>query len=622
MEIKSTSSRNSKKRKTTSFNKINIKRTRVKQKVTEEEPDKDSDISDILDSISEAALVDNSELNDTIKGLEETSAKSGRKKEKKEQLIQLKLKTKPHFELILQCKKIWEKIRQKDCQTKQREELLSQLMHLIQKRVVEIIFKHDASRIIQCAIKYGSKEQRVVIAKELEGHFVELTRSKYGKFILKSLLLHCPSVRKAIHSELKGNVVQLIKHKEASYILDILYALYSNAAERFLLICEFYSPEFRLFKTPSELSSLDEILERTPQKKSFIINYILQTLCSILNKGTVGNQIVHRVMLDFLNHAELSKIQELVELLKEQIPEIVHTKEGSMVAMLCIAHAHAKTRKIIIRSLKPYLAKIAVEEYGYIVLVTALGLIDDTVFLQKSIVNELLKNPVEIMSDKAGRRIFLFLIEGKLSPTYFPNQSITFFQNCMEISYQLETSKKPVQTRADELRSGILSLWNYFLSLDAVLELWLQSYPNQILTELIIHDSSSSEASQTFEILMKTIDEQKPASHCTDPSNPDIYAFYLYNPLLIHFLQRLIKAKPAEFTERIYLLISSHIDSLLNIPSTTYLLVNLIEANIDSVTAPLIKQIQCRPEFPSFSTSSKAPQRLLHEKITANLSVS
>jgi pumilio family protein 6 len=67
--------------------------------------------------------------------------------------------------------------------------------------------------------------------------------------------------------------------------------------------------------------------------------------------------------------------------------EILHTKEGSKVAMLCLAHGSAKDRKVIIKSFKPYIMKIAKEQFGHLVLLAAFDTVDDTVLLRDNIIS-------------------------------------------------------------------------------------------------------------------------------------------------------------------------------------------------------------------------------------------
>ena len=59
----------------------------------------------------------------------------------------------------------------------ERKALTDELFGLISGRVNDLVFKHDASRVIQTAVKYGSAQRRQDIAKELKGGYVELAQS-------------------------------------------------------------------------------------------------------------------------------------------------------------------------------------------------------------------------------------------------------------------------------------------------------------------------------------------------------------------------------------------------------------------------------------------------------------
>lgn len=54
-------------------------------------------------------------------------------------------------------------------------------MNVIRGRVTDIVFKHDASRIVQSAVKYGGQKERDEIAAELKGKYKELAQNKYSK---------------------------------------------------------------------------------------------------------------------------------------------------------------------------------------------------------------------------------------------------------------------------------------------------------------------------------------------------------------------------------------------------------------------------------------------------------
>ena len=54
-------------------------------------------------------------------------------------------------------------------------------MTIVRGHVKDIVFKHDASRIIQTIVRWGGTAERNEIAAELKGSFKELSESKYSK---------------------------------------------------------------------------------------------------------------------------------------------------------------------------------------------------------------------------------------------------------------------------------------------------------------------------------------------------------------------------------------------------------------------------------------------------------
>lgn len=89
-----------------------------------------------------------------------------------------------NFEMINQAKKVWEQLRRGDISREEQKTLMAKMMNIIGGRVQDVIFKHDASRMIQTCLKKGNAEQRNQIAEELKGKYVELSKSMYGKFIV------------------------------------------------------------------------------------------------------------------------------------------------------------------------------------------------------------------------------------------------------------------------------------------------------------------------------------------------------------------------------------------------------------------------------------------------------
>ena len=68
---------------------------------------------------------------------------------------------------------------------------------------------------------------------------------------------------------------------------------------------------------------------------------------------------------------------------------MVHTKHGAQVNCAVISYGSAKDRKKVIKAMAEHVEKLVNEEWGHVVLVCALSLVDDTTLLRKSLVPEL-----------------------------------------------------------------------------------------------------------------------------------------------------------------------------------------------------------------------------------------
>lgn len=88
---------------------------------------------------------------------------------------------KPHSTLLTEAKQAWTLARQKNLSKQERTKHINALMDIIRGKVKDIVFKHDASRIVQTVVKWGGQKARNEIAEELKGNYRELAQSKYSK---------------------------------------------------------------------------------------------------------------------------------------------------------------------------------------------------------------------------------------------------------------------------------------------------------------------------------------------------------------------------------------------------------------------------------------------------------
>ena len=98
---------------------------------------------------------------------------------------------KQHADVLAIAKPLWAQARKKDCAREERKKIISQLMDVIRGRVRDVVFKHDASRIVQTVIKYGGQAERNDIAQELKGGYKDLAQSKYSKVNMEQMSFTC-----------------------------------------------------------------------------------------------------------------------------------------------------------------------------------------------------------------------------------------------------------------------------------------------------------------------------------------------------------------------------------------------------------------------------------------------
>jgi len=119
------------------------------------------------------------------------------------------------FKLAQESKIVWEKIRIKDMPSEERTALIGDHLEQLKGNILVFCVKHDASRVIQTCLKYGSEEHRASIYEELQEGITDLMKAKYGRIIVKKVFMYCSKEVKSevVEKKILGNVMQLMKHK-------------------------------------------------------------------------------------------------------------------------------------------------------------------------------------------------------------------------------------------------------------------------------------------------------------------------------------------------------------------------------------------------------------------------
>ncbi|KAH9475808.1 Pumilio homology domain family member 6 [Psilocybe cubensis] len=376
---------------------------------------------------------------------------------------------KPHSTLLVDAKKVWALARQKNIPTAERTKHIKDLMNVIRGKVTDIVFKHDASRIVQTVVKHGGQKERDEVASELKGKFKDLAQNKYSKFLVTKLIKLCPSHRASILYEFQPYVLRMLLHRESSSVLADSFELYANAYERTILLREFYGKEAGLFSLTSgseedkerAKKGLSGVLEGADnERRRRILGAVKDNLATIFNnsdKGAVTHAIVHRALWEYItaintvpDESEQEKLRrEIFETCQDMLAEMVHTKDGSRVVRQFLAQGGAKDRKQIMKTLKPHIERMCLDDEAQLVLFTALDVTDDTKLLAKSLVSAITTVAQKLYSSPQGRRSLLYLLLPR-SRRHFTPAQIASLAETDEI--RSRTSKKSPESREEEVR--------------------------------------------------------------------------------------------------------------------------------------------------------------------------
>ncbi|KAH2529633.1 hypothetical protein KXW40_009147 [Aspergillus fumigatus] len=387
---------------------------------------------------------------------------------KQKTLLQERKAAKPNADIIARSKQLWERLRRKShVPLEERKKLIAELFEIINGRVRDFVFKHDAVRVIQTALKYANIDQRKQIAHELKGHYNELAQSRYAKFLVGKLLVHGDTeVRDLIIPEFYGHVKRLIRHPEGSWILDDIYRTVATKQQKATLLREWYGPEFSIFKDEQASADLSEILEKNPEKRLPIMHFLHEMINQLVQKRTTGFTMLHDAMLQYFLNTKpgSSEANEFIELLKgdeegDLLKNLAFTKSGSRVMCLSLAYSNAKDRKLLTRAYRDTIKMMAADLHGHMVLLAAYEVIDDTKLTSKLIFPELLNQGMEEearteellyqVNDLTARIPILFPFAGDRVKWLVPEVDQEVLKEIREI--RKETSKKEPAVRRREL---------------------------------------------------------------------------------------------------------------------------------------------------------------------------
>ncbi|KAF7639479.1 PUM-HD domain-containing protein [Meloidogyne graminicola] len=337
------------------------------------------------------------------------------KKERREFIRKLEEKNKPNFELLRNAKLLWETIRSTKVSKEKRNHCVSELMQLCKGKFSSLAYSHATSRVIQCLLKLKNLEIRNQIFDELKEEIVKLALSQYGKyFVMKMLKYGSKEQRNQVINSLKGNYVRLYKTLFSATLVNEIYSEWGNSIQHKQLVSEFYGPEFAIFQDLSNnhsLLSIDQIAEQSPEKLASILTNLEKILDSAVQKVPMLKlSITHKLLFDFLRFCSTEQRDSIIESLKDFLPEICHTHEGSSAALLCLWNSNVNQRESIVKSFTGLAISASKDNFVQRVLFGIFDCVDDTNLVNKIIIKPIADNIADLIYDKHGVVVLHYLV--------------------------------------------------------------------------------------------------------------------------------------------------------------------------------------------------------------------
>ncbi|XP_074545810.1 pumilio homolog 3 [Halichoeres trimaculatus] len=355
------------------------------------------------------------------------------------------------FEVISQAKKVWEDLRRKKCENDIKTKLMKKLHSLIRGKIKQMAFAHDSVRVLQCFIQFGNHEQRLEVFEEIKDDILALSKSQYGRHVVKKLLMYGnKELLAALMPTFKGHVRQMLRHAMASSIIEYAYNDKAVLAQRLMLTEELYGNTFSVCKS-CVLNTVDKVVKENPDKLNSIIDEMKQIITPMSQKEQViKHSIVHKVFLDFFLLSPEKQRLEMIESIREAVVYMAHTHDGARVAMHCLWHGTAKDRKVIIKTMKTYMVKFATGEFGHLVLLAIFDCVDDTKLVKQVVLSEILSSLDEVVSNKYGKKVLLYLLSPR-DPAHLLPEIIKVLEQGDGNAH----SKKDTETRRKELLEAV-----------------------------------------------------------------------------------------------------------------------------------------------------------------------
>lgn len=148
---------------------------------------------------------------------------------------------KPHYKLVEGLKVNWNKVRDRGTDGDVRSSTLVKMVDQVKDHILAVTLRHDASRIVQTVLQFGTPAQKETILSALCAKTYEIAKTPYGHFTILKAVTYCtrPEDQRKIATSLKGHFVSLGGNVIGSRTVESVLQLYPTNLTKGLK-AEFY----------------------------------------------------------------------------------------------------------------------------------------------------------------------------------------------------------------------------------------------------------------------------------------------------------------------------------------------------------------------------------------------
>jgi len=490
------------------------------------------------------------------------------------------------FEVGKHMKKLWEELRVDKCAENRRRQLLKELCAMVEGRVPVLVRAHDRARVCETLFQLGDAKQRAALFEEARPQLAEHSRDKYARhFVLKILSYGTTEQKAAVGAAFRGRVTALMGHKFGSEVGEAYFRDCAPPEEQQRMLAEFYGSEFLL--TGAQARDLQKLVTEEPEKRAVYLTNTRSQLQSLLDKQLLTGTLAHRLLREYLSLCAEADRADVIESLREAVIQMLHTKDGARVGLMCLWWGTTKDRKAIVKSLKTFVAKVCTDEHGFRVMLALLDVVDDTRLVRKALLDELMANVTEIVASEHGRKVVHYLLSPR-DTTYFHPQLIATLAE----GDSNTTSKKESAVRRRELLEAVSEPLLKIASINCLQ--WMRdSTMCVLLTNILVNCSGES-------LKLSLAQLARRATETLTPSKDDSHL--INNSAAYMQLKKILQADKlrAERADNSALFSTSILKELedevlvtwLVNNRTAFLLVIMLETEVPSVVENIVERLQ------------------------------